>query len=101
MMRPSLHPGPSGARPRAGSRRAAQSWSTRSFLRTFPVALRGSSSRKTISRGILYRARFFFTQPLSSSYIIDKDGTVRWSVHNADPEGRDLDAHLAELTALV
>jgi peroxiredoxin len=39
--------------------------------------------------------------PRRSSYIIDKDGTVRWSVHNADPEGRDLDAHLAELTALV
>ena len=39
--------------------------------------------------------------PRRSSYIIDKDGTVRWSVHNADPVGRDLDAHLAELTALV
>jgi peroxiredoxin len=39
--------------------------------------------------------------PRRSSYIIDKDGTVRWSVHNANPEGRDLDAHLAELTALV
>ena len=39
--------------------------------------------------------------PRRSSYVIDKDGTVRWSVHNADPEGRDLDAHLAELTALV
>jgi peroxiredoxin len=32
-----------------------------------------------------------------SSYVIDKDGAVRWSVHNAMPQGRDLDAHLAEL----
>jgi peroxiredoxin len=36
-----------------------------------------------------------------SSYVIDKDGAVRWSVHNAMPQGRDLDAHLAELTALA
>src|SRR5690606_2805060 len=27
----------------------------------FPVALRGSSARKTTSRGVLYRARFAFT----------------------------------------
>jgi peroxiredoxin len=39
--------------------------------------------------------------PRRSSYVVDKDGTVRWAVHNAMPEGRDLDAHLAELTALV
>jgi peroxiredoxin len=39
--------------------------------------------------------------PRRSSYIIDKDGTVRWSVHNANPEGRDLDEHLKQLTALV
>lgn len=36
-----------------------------------------------------------------SSYVIDKDGIVRWSVHNAMPEGRDLDEHLAQLRALV
>ena len=36
-----------------------------------------------------------------SSYVIDKDGAVRWSVHNAMPQGRDLDAHLAELNALA
>ena len=36
-----------------------------------------------------------------SSYVVDKDGTVRWSVHNAMPQGRDLDAHLAELNALA
>jgi mycoredoxin-dependent peroxiredoxin len=36
-----------------------------------------------------------------SSYVVDKDGAVRWSVHNAMPQGRDLDAHLAELNALA
>jgi peroxiredoxin len=36
-----------------------------------------------------------------SSYVIDKEGIVRWSVHNAMPEGRDLDEHLAQLRALV
>ncbi len=35
--------------------------------------------------------------PLRSSYVVGKDGTVRWSVHNAMPDGRDLDAHLAQL----
>lgn len=34
-----------------------------------------------------------------SSFVIDKQGIVRWSVHNARPEGRDLDVHLAELHA--
>ena len=36
-----------------------------------------------------------------SSYIVDKDGMVRWSVHNANPEGRDLDEHLRQLQALT
>jgi len=36
-----------------------------------------------------------------SSYVVDKEGIVRWSVHNAMPEGRDLDEHLAQLRALV
>jgi peroxiredoxin len=36
-----------------------------------------------------------------SSYVIDKDGMVRWTVHNAMPEGRDLDEHLNQLTVLV
>ncbi|MBZ5736451.1 peroxiredoxin [Nocardioides sp. TRM66260-LWL] len=36
-----------------------------------------------------------------SSYVIDKAGVVRWSVHNAMPEGRDLDEHLRQLAALV
>ena len=39
--------------------------------------------------------------PRRSSYVIDRDGTVRWSVHNANPEGRDLDEHLAQLRALI
>ena len=36
-----------------------------------------------------------------SSYVIDKDGILRWSVHNAMPEGRDLDEHLAQLHQLA
>jgi peroxiredoxin len=36
-----------------------------------------------------------------SSYVIDKAGTVRWSVHNAMPEGRDLDEHLKQLHSLA
>lgn len=37
--------------------------------------------------------------PRRSSYVIDKEGMVRWAVHNAMPEGRDLDEHLRQLTA--
>jgi len=36
-----------------------------------------------------------------SSYVVDKDGMVRWAVHKAMPEGRDLDEHLNQLTVLV
>jgi peroxiredoxin len=32
-----------------------------------------------------------------SSYVVDKTGTVRWAVHNAKAEGRDLDEHLRQL----
>jgi peroxiredoxin len=39
--------------------------------------------------------------PRRSSYVVDRDGTLRWSVHNALPEGRDLEEHLRQLTALV
>ena len=39
--------------------------------------------------------------PRRSSYVIDKAGTVRWSVHNAMPEGRDLDEHLKQLHSLA
>ena len=35
--------------------------------------------------------------PRRSSYIIDAAGTLAWAVHNANPEGRDLDEHLAQL----
>ncbi len=36
-----------------------------------------------------------------SSYVIDKEGILRWSVHNAMGEGRDLDEHLRQLQALA
>src|SRR5688500_13716713 len=39
--------------------------------------------------------------PRRSSYVVGKDGTVRWAVHNANPEGRDLDEHLAQLNHVV
>jgi mycoredoxin-dependent peroxiredoxin len=39
--------------------------------------------------------------PRRSSYVIDRDGMVRWAVHNAMPEGRDLEEHLRQLTAVV
>ena len=39
--------------------------------------------------------------PERSSYVIDRDGIVRWAVHNAKPEGRDLDEHLKQLHALA
>ena len=39
--------------------------------------------------------------PRRSSFVIDKDGIVRWSVHNPSPEGRDLDEHLSQLQSLA
>ncbi|WP_459986686.1 peroxiredoxin [Nocardioides sp. AN3] len=36
-----------------------------------------------------------------SSYVIDTAGLVRWSVHNANPDGRDLAEHLRQLRAAV
>jgi mycoredoxin-dependent peroxiredoxin len=33
-----------------------------------------------------------------SSYVIDKEGVVRWSVHNAVADHRDLDEHLRQLS---
>ena len=36
-----------------------------------------------------------------SSYVLDKQGVVRWAVHNEDPEERDLAAHLEQLQALA
>ncbi len=38
--------------------------------------------------------------PRRSSYVVDRGGTVRWAVHNAVPEGRDLDEHLRQLRAV-
>ena len=39
--------------------------------------------------------------PFRSSYVLDKDGVVRWSVHHANPDGRDLDEHLKQLQAAL
>ena len=39
--------------------------------------------------------------PMRSSYVIDKEGVVRWAVHNEGSEGRDLGEHLAQLEALA
>jgi peroxiredoxin len=39
--------------------------------------------------------------PRRSSYVVDKEGNVRWAVHNAIADGRDLDEHLAQLRALA
>jgi peroxiredoxin len=39
--------------------------------------------------------------PRRSSYVIDKAGVLRWSVHNAMPDGRDLDEHLAQMHQLA
>jgi peroxiredoxin len=39
--------------------------------------------------------------PKRSSFIVDRDGRVAWSVHNATGEPRDLDEHAATLAALV
>lgn len=36
-----------------------------------------------------------------SSYVIDKQGLVRWSVHHSMPDGRDLTEHLRQLRALA
>ena len=36
-----------------------------------------------------------------SSYVLDREGVVRWAVHNKPSESRDLDEHLRQLQALV
>ncbi|HEY3531480.1 MAG TPA: peroxiredoxin [Nocardioides sp.] len=36
-----------------------------------------------------------------SSFVIDRDGIVRWSVHNELPDARDLGDHLAHLHHLA
>jgi mycoredoxin-dependent peroxiredoxin len=35
--------------------------------------------------------------PLRSSYVVDKQGVVRWSVHNDTGVARDLDEHVEQL----
>lgn len=37
--------------------------------------------------------------PRRSSYVVDKQGRITWSVHNAMPQSRDLDEHLRQLRA--
>jgi peroxiredoxin len=39
--------------------------------------------------------------PQRSSFVVDRDGVVRWMVHNERSESRDLDEHLRQLQALV
>lgn len=39
--------------------------------------------------------------PRRSSYVVDLEGRLRWAVHNANPDGRDLSEHLRELHAAV
>ncbi|SEC87635.1 Peroxiredoxin [Nocardioides exalbidus] len=39
--------------------------------------------------------------PRRSSYVVDREGRLTWSVHNANPDGRDLDEHLRQLHAAV
>lgn len=39
--------------------------------------------------------------PQRSSYVIDLDGAIRWSLHHEIGEARDLDEHLAALRAVV
>ncbi|KRF28719.1 peroxiredoxin [Nocardioides sp. Soil805] len=39
--------------------------------------------------------------PYRSSYVVDRDGVLRWAVHNANAESRDLDQHLEQLRSAV
>src|SRR4051812_37316185 len=36
-------------------------------------------------------------RPRRSSYVVDKQGRVRWAVHHPTSSGRDLDEHLRQL----
>ncbi len=40
-------------------------------------------------------------RPRRSSYVVDKRGALRWSVHNPTSIGRDLDEHLRQLHAVA
>jgi peroxiredoxin len=46
------------------------------------------------SYGVLNEAR---GAPRRSSYVVDLDGVIRWSVHNEPGQGRDLSEHLTQL----
>jgi peroxiredoxin len=48
--------------------------------------------------GVLDRSGGFARR---STYILDKDGVVRWSVHNQTPEARDLDEQARVLGGLA
>ena len=39
--------------------------------------------------------------PRRSSFLVDREGIVRWTVHNEKSEARDLDEHLAQLRKLA
>lgn len=39
--------------------------------------------------------------PRRSSFVVDKEGVIRWAVHNPAPESRDLSEHLRQLQALA
>ena len=39
--------------------------------------------------------------PRRSSYVVDREGAIRWAVHHSMPEGRDLDEHLRQLADAV
>jgi peroxiredoxin len=39
--------------------------------------------------------------PRRSSFVLDREGLVRWTVHNEKSEARDLDEHLVQLRALA
>ena len=39
--------------------------------------------------------------PRRSSYVVDREGRIAWAVHNAMPQGRDLDEHLRQLAAAL
>lgn len=39
--------------------------------------------------------------PRRSSFVLDREGTVRWMVHNEKSEARELDEHLAQLRSLA
>ena len=40
-------------------------------------------------------------EPFRSSYVVDKAGTVRWVVHSAMPDARDLSEHLSQVRAVA